>query len=285
MKCAKKSVLIIIVALSLSACKPENSGARAIDSEAVLDRANTTLESPSADELMKTLLGDSIRVIDGRPIAELVDPENRTLRRAFVVQPLLSATLSSGESVLVVNAAPVDDSGEINESHSAPGYLNVFVFTTIAGKLQVAARHENIDGMGTFGFLGKVSWVNLGYGRSAIAISHGGTWQGYSKGYLSVFEVSQTAVRRLADNVRILASNEGACLEPPECWSVTADVKYRLSTTPGEYPDIELDFTGRLPSEGEEIDQPYTAVSGTAIYRMTGEYYELSQGDNPVPEI
>lgn len=279
------TIFLLFLTLLLSACAPENSDTPDIDLESRAASGVGEFKTPGTDELMRVFVDGAGRLPDGRAVLTLSDPDNAGSRQRFVVEPVLSGPLPDGAVALIVNASAIDDSGSISDSHSDPGYLNVLIFSPAAGEWRIVARHENIVATGGFGSLGEVSWVDLGSGKSAIAISHGGTWQGYSQGYLTLFEVTKEAVRPLVEGVPIFASNEGACLDPLECWSVTAAVRYRMPPISGEYPDIELSFTGRRPAEDDTLSQSLRPVNGAAIYRFDGDRYRLAEGDNPVPEI
>lgn len=277
--------------------------------------ASTAAASAAADSatLMRVLFGSTVRADDGYAIAELADPDNAGKRARFLVEPELAGSLPGGEALLVTNAEQVDDDGNSTSGHASSGLLSVFVFERKNGQWQVRERFENIATLGSDGHFGDARWVDLGQGRTGLAVDHGGMWQGYSITYLALLDVTAGRVRVLTTGIKTQSSNEGACEEPGPCWSVEAAVRYVAVPQPSAYPDIELTFSGRLPPDQPPPDEeeaasassaeqqeastavasaaaplvqpPGPPATGKALYRFNGKDYQLIKGNNIVPDI
>lgn len=226
--------------------------------------------------------GDDYLVVD------LPDSEQREVQGSYRLEPVAMRELPDGRVALVANAQPADDHGEAMSAHATPGLLNVYVMRKDASGWKAEKREENIAALGSFGQFGKVEWISLGQGKPGFTVQHGGTWQGSTITYLSVFDLSAPSMRDLAQGVPVFSSDEGNCDVNPSCTSVEAKWNFEKREGAG-YDDLVLRFTGHEDSKGE--DAPASAprvrkpLSGTARYQYDGQRYVLTEGENIVPEI
>lgn len=245
--------------------------------------------------LMTATFGKGTRA-DGRAQAYLPQADNRKQRASHLLTPLAYASLEDGHTILIANATPLNHKQEEMVSHAAGGQLNIFWLKQESGQWHVLSRQENIAVLGSNGELGEVKFASLGNGQTALAIQHGGTWQGYSTSVLSLFHLLPGGARELnAPPIPLASDNEGACgPETEHCWNVQGEWKFsRQDNTP--YPDLILNFSGdeahSLPrsqaqaAADQEAERRTTQIKGQAIYRFQKDRYVLIKGQNLVPAV
>lgn len=227
--------------------------------------------------------GDDYLVVD------LPDAEQRDVLGSYRLEPVAMRELADGRVALVANAQPADDHGEAMSAHATPGLLNVYLMRKDASGWKIDKREENIAALGSFGQFGKVEWTSLGQGKPGFTVQHGGTWQGATITYLSVFDLTAAAMHDLTQGVPVFSSDEGNCdVERATCTSVEG--KWKFEKREGTaYDDLVLRFTGHEESKGEDASASAPHVrkpmSGMARYQYDGQRYVLTEGENIVPEI
>ena len=197
--------------------------------------------------------------------------------------------LPTGETVMVVNAWELDDDGTPIVAHITSGLLNIFVLKEIEGRWQMLGRFENIDQLGSsgeLGELGEINWVDLGAGKTGLAMLHGGAWQGFTITDLSLYDVTAGKVRALTKGViPVHSDNEGSCMPAVECWSHDGSWRFAATAAGAGYDDLIIEFDSEKWTENAQGDAPHRHVKRTARYRFDGGKFVLVEGSNPVPPV
>ncbi|HEY0584946.1 MAG TPA: hypothetical protein VGD52_02345 [Pseudoduganella sp.] len=222
-------------------------------------------------------------------LVELPDVEQREVRGSYRLEPVAMRELSNGRVALIANAQPANEQGEAMSAHATPGLLNVYVMHREAGGWDLDSRQENIASLGSFGHFGKVEWVSLGNGKPGFTVQHGGTWQGQTISYLSVFDLTERAMHDLTQGLPLFSSDEGNCGdESLSCTSVKGEWAFEKREGAG-YDDLVMRFTGHEESRAGDASAGTRRVrkglSGMARYKFDGKRYVLIEGENIVPEI
>lgn len=248
-------------------------------------------------ELMRAVFGAGYRAGKGNALAEMPDPDKADSRLDMVVTGQSSTRLPTGETVLAVNGEMADANGNADSSHAMPGILSLYVLDRQDGQWRVLRRHESIATLGSFGQLGELRWVAPAKDKVALAVLHGGTWQGQTISLLSLFDVAADKVRDLTgESIEIYSSNEGACgPTTDECWEARAKWSFAPAATPAAYDDLVLDFSGarriikhpdaKPDDDADDVERNETRLAGKARYAFDGERYRLVEGENVVPGI
>ena len=255
---------------------------------------------PSTEErfnasLLAEVHGDKYRAATRDALVDLPDPDDRKAVRRFVVSPVASTVLASGETVLVANAEVAGDDGTAQSSHASGGLLNVYLMQRDEnGKWQVRKRHENVTQLGSHGKLGSVEWTTVGAGKPGMAITNGGTWQGYTIQNLALFDLTADTMHDLAGpGISIHSDSNGGCNEEEygKCWSVTGKWSLKEPKSESPYHDIVVAFDGQSTTRDEEkagqpkLPRVVKKITGTARYAYDGKVYKLVEGANVVPEV
>ncbi|WP_028104861.1 hypothetical protein [Pseudoduganella violaceinigra] len=166
--------------------------------------------------------------------------------------------------------------------------LNAYVLRRQGEQWKVEASHENIASLGSFGLFGEVTWVSLRSGRPGFTVRHGGTWQGQSISYLSVFGLADRSMHDLTKGVPVFSTSGNCGSDSPSCWSVEG--KWQFEQRQGaSYDDLVLRFSGYAKSSAEEAPEKSSregkTLRGMARYKFDGSQYVLIEGENIVPEI
>lgn len=226
--------------------------------------------------LLRAVYGDGAQYFDGHAIVELADSAGGDAVAQYVLEPLAMRELSDGMVALVVNGAMADQSGEASLAHVAPGLLSAYLLKRDSQGWTLERAFENIAELGSSGRIGTVQWLTLADDKPGFAVLNGGTWQGSTVVFLSLFDLTALEMRDLTGGIAQYSSNAGACQESEAgCWTV--DSKWRFEKQPGNhYDDLVLRFEGVRERE---------TLAGTARYRFNGSTYALVEGENIVPEI
>lgn len=259
---------------------------------ATADNAVSAQKMQLQAALMMAIFGASYRQASGTALATLPDVDKRSETGAYVVTPVSSSLLPSGQMVLIANAEHADDKGGAIVAHASSGLLNVYLLAQQNGKWQLVKRHDNVAALGSFGLLGDVVWTQLAPGRPGFAVINGGTWQGASVGGLSLFDPAAPSLHELG-GAALYSNNDGAC-EPDsaKCWSVSGKWRLVPAAKAGKYDDLLIDFVGEEssdPSGDGDDNHPAKRVTRKyavqARYAYDGQTYRLVSGSNPVPGI
>lgn len=246
--------------------------------------------------LMRAVFGSQYRADKGDALAPMPDADNPGTRSPLVLSGVESTQLPSGETVLVVAGEQVDENGNADSSHASPGYLSLYLLRQENDRWVVLRKHENIAELGSHGRVGKLSWVELGPGKTGLLAEHGMTGQGTTVMQLALFDPAAQKVADLTgDGIVYHYDDEGGCGEMRErCAS--SDAKWRLdSASPAEtYYDLVLDIesTERVakpgameagPKDGaDDIERDERTTRTTARYGFVDGKYRLREGSNPM---
>jgi len=288
----KKTAMLLAMAVLTTACQRSKEAPpspvvqvktpAAAPEAAAADSAPQDPDELRMLELLHAIYGTPLK---GPVITELPDPDKRSEKGSYRITPIDMHEIGPGRVALVASANYANDD---NPSHGQPGLLNAYILQKQGDKWKVERRFENVAAMGTFGYLGSVAWVELGEGRPGFAIEWGGTWQGISVGYFSLFDLTDPKLRDLATKVGVARSdNEGDCGEHRDrCWNVEG--KWRLERTAQQtYDDLVFDFSGYTESRPENSDETVarsrTVVNNTARYAFRDGEYVLASGEHSAP--
>lgn len=283
--CSEKAVTAPAASVPAPAAPASGPGAAAPKSAPVSDAKASAM-------LMQAVYGDKYRPASGDALVELPRSANGKERAMFVVSPVAHTVLPGGDTVLVANAEIAGADGKAESGHASPGSVNVYLLRQSEGRWQVAKRHENIAALGSHGKMGTVQWTTVADGKPGMAVSHGGTWQGYTVETLALFDLSSDSMRDLA-GMSIHSDSDGGCNEEEygDCWSVTGKWSLQPSKTGAPYHDLVIHFEGSRSTRAQEEDgQPKlpritNKINASARYAYDGKNYQLVEGSNPVPEV
>jgi hypothetical protein len=217
-------------------------------------------------------------------LVELPDVEQRDVTSSYRLEPVAMHELPDGRLALVANAQLADEHGEAMSAHATPGLLNVYVMHREAGGWEIDSRQENIASLGSFGRFGKIEWVSLGGGKPGFIVLHGGTWQGATISYLSVFDLTERAMHDLTQGLPLFSTDESNCDEARSCTSVEGTWTFEKREGAG-YDDLVLGFAGWAEDAAPSATRVRKKLSGLARYKFDGQHYVLIEGENIVPEI
>lgn len=238
---------------------------------------------------------------DGDFVVTLTDPDKRNETGRYAVRLDAKSTLPTGETIVVLNAAMVDEHDVPEVAHVTPALLNLFVLKQVDGKWQVLARHENINELGSDGEMGQIHWISPGKGRNGLAIEHGGTWSGNTITELALYDVSNGKVRALTKgSIPIHSDNDGGCGPGGDCWDTDGHWSF-ASREGSEYDDLVIDFVSKTWT-GSDDEEPGTEkldasakpakappllkeTKAHARYRFDGNDMKLIEGKNPTPPV
>jgi hypothetical protein len=136
--------------------------------------------------------------------------------------------------------------------------------------------------------------VQAGQGKTFLAMTHGGTWQGHTIEVLDLYDVSNGKVRKLTKaHINLHSDNGGWCMPEKYCWDVSGEWKLETSGGKSAYPDLVITFSGEEmdPVEGAteetspDVERALKPIKAAARYRFDGTEYKLIEGENPVPSI
>lgn len=245
--------------------------------------------------LMKAVFGKKYRSKLKNAFASLPDKEHPGTTNRYLLTAYGHTVLPTGEVILVVNGEDADENGQSMTAHVSSGILNIYVLRHKKTGWVVSKRYENFDSLGSDGNIGEVHWVNLGQGKTGLAMQSGGVWQGYVITFLSLYDVSNGKIRSLNQElINLHSDNNGACGPDSKCWDITGNMTFIASASTSEYDDLILTFEGnRSQAEGEvtedmdseTINRSETPVHGRARYHFNGKVYTLVEGENIVPGI
>lgn len=245
--------------------------------------------------LMRAVFGKKYRFKLKNAFASLPDKEHPEITNSYLLSAYGHTVLPTGEAILVVNGEEADQNGQSMSFHASSGMLNIYVLRHKNKGWVVSNRYENFDMLGSDGNIGEVRWVNLGQGKTGLAMVSGGVWQGYVISWLSLYDVTNGNVRALnKQSFNLHSDNDNACGPEAECWNIDGEMSFVSSPSAMEYDDLVLTFSGtRSKPKGDvtegtdpdKIERTETNVHGRARYHFNGKTYALVEGQNIVPDI
>lgn len=287
----RKTTLLLATALMFVACGKKDAPpapAKPVSAPAAVAETKNAVGSKTARmmELLRAAYdsegGDDCLLVD------LPDVEQRDVTGSYCLEPVAMHELPDGRVALVANAQPADEHGEATSAHAAPGLLNVYLMHREAGGWEIDSRQENIASLGSFGQFGRVDWVSLGNDKPGFTVQHGGTWQGQTISYLSVFDLTERTMHDLTQGLPLFSTDEGICSEKRSCTSVEGKWTFEKREGAG-YDDLVLHFTGHEENRAEDAapsaPRVRTKLRGMARYKLDGQHYVLIEGENIVPEV
>jgi hypothetical protein len=225
--------------------------------------------------LLRAVYGEGAQYFDDHAIVELADPAGEEVAD-YLLQPVAMRELSDGMVALVVNGEMTDQRGTALSAPVTPGLLSAYLLKRDGQGWTLERAFENIAELGSSGRIGTVQWLTLADDKPGFAVLNGGTWQGSTVVFLSLFDLTALEMRDLTGGIAQYSSNAGACREGGAgCWTV--DSTWRFEKQPGShYDDLVFRFEGV---------RERATLAGTARYRFNGSTYALVEGENIVPEI
>ncbi|UTY58365.1 hypothetical protein [Massilia sp. erpn] len=291
------SVGLICLPLILSGCSRDKAPAAPVPQASAGAAAAVPAPAPApvaVDEqvllpqLMQAVFADAYRPATKDALAELPEPDERSVRSLHLITPTAAKVLENGLAALVVNGEMADEQGITSTAHVTPGRLSVYLLRQENGKWVLQLRHENVAELGSMGQSGSAQWVTLAPGKPGLAMLHGGTWQGYSIRFLSLFDLSDENMRHMLGEP-VESDSEGACgPETSECWQVAGNWRIAAPAEGQRYGDVLMDFSGAreaLPQGAEGGKRVKHAVKGSARYSYRDGAYKLVSGANLVPGV
>ena len=287
----KMRAIIVIVMLALATgCSREKTTPPAgkANAPAANSAEATNPKDVKLQGLMRATFGKKFRPTSLDAFADLPDPENRQQINTYIVTPVATTALKNGTTVLVANAVQSDENGVAEVAHVTAGLLCIYFLQSENGQWKLIRKQENVASLGSFGNIGHVTWANLTEGRPGMVITNGGTWQGESIAFISIFDLTAGDITDLAaEPIALQSDNEGNCIaERDSCWNIVGTWEFKSGTGTNGYDDLMMHFSGKkAPSTSASDKSTVTEVDETATYAFDGKSYRLVSGRNPVPEI
>jgi len=242
--------------------------------------APQALDKKHGDAIMGALFGAAYDAGHGR--ARTTMKVNGS-RQDLLMTLGAAATLPDGRVAAVVNGTPDEDG--VGPA-VVGGIVNVYVLQRAGNAWTVAARHEQVDKLGSEGHIDSARWIALGPGKPGFIVSTGEDVDGYS--------IVSAKIYALGQEVRSLGSfTEAADMCAPdsnECQHVDSHTRFADEVQPNGYRDIVVDFKGRRYTYDEGADDKRvehfkSAIRQTARYRFDGKAYVLKAGSEPTLPI
>lgn len=201
-----------------------------------------------------------------------------------LAQPLGVLQLDAQHAILITQSAQADEHWQAQDCHACTALLSAFWFELRNGRWQHRLSQHAISETGNMGNAGELQFVTLGPQRPGFVISGGGTWQGYTLGWLELFAIAPDGIHQLTPDsgIRTYSDNMGNCTDAKQagCYSVSASWKLLPRQPQGDFFDLQLQFSG---SE-TDTDGNTRAVNQRAVYRLQRGEFRLWSGSNPAPE-
>jgi len=287
-----RSIILLLMLTVATGCSREKVGnvappAGASQAAVTASATATNPKDLKLQGLMRATFGAKFRPATFDAFAEMPDPENRKQINTYVVKPVATTMLKDGIAVLVANAVQTDETGVADIAHVTAGLLCIYFLQTENGQWKLIRKQENVAALGSFGNIGQVSWATLAEDRPGMVITNGGTWQGESISFISIFDLGATDIHDLAfEPIKLQSDNIGNCIaERDTCWNIVGTWEFDAGSGKAGYDDLVMHFSGRRSPSAVSDKTAATQVSETARYVFDGQHYRLADGTNPVPEI
>lgn len=205
--------------------------------------------------------------------------DGRALARSLGIRQL-----DPRHAILITQATQADEHWQAQDCHACSALLSAFWFELRDGRWQHRRSQHAISETGNMGNAGELRFVQLGPQQAGFAINGGGVWQGYLLGWLELFAIDDDGVRQLtpASGIRTHSDNLGNCDNDrqPGCYQISANWQLLAHQPPGDYFDLQLQFTGSETDAGGKT----RPIDQRAIYRLESGEFRLRSGSNPAPE-
>ncbi len=215
------------------------------------------------------------------------------------VTALAQTALPDGEMLLLTHLQLLDDKGNIadGELELSMGSFSLYVLRKQDGTWKVTKRHEDFSPHGWLGDSGMVRWMQLGQGKTGLALVRADIWEGLPFEMLHLYDVSHGNIRNLTNlGIKVHSDNNHLCELHLRCWDVTGKWKQAAAPAGTDYPDVLIEFTGKVlePVEGAtettadtdpNIARTTKPVKAQARYRFDGTSYKLIEGKNAAREL
>lgn len=242
---------------------------------------------------MKAVFGKEYRPATKDALAQLPLYEDRKQLRLYVVVPLASKTLDSGDTVLVAQADYATENAKENYvGFEDIGLINVFTLRQVAGEWKVLRRNENLVYRGDNNRPGSVLFTMLGKGKPGLAIVNGGASEfGCIRETILLYDLDENPLRDLTEAIPSKSIHERGCEDGVDgYWSINSKWHFAPPKKAAAYDDLVIVFSGNRTSpsvnkEGQAIAVVDTAVNATARYAYDGKKYRLISGENPTGEF
>jgi len=287
-------IALLVAFLTMSGCSDKKA---AIPPPAAANKSTQPPQSPTPGEepleesaLMHAIFGADYDANRKHATIKLPNPVNPTEHSSYAVTAWTQTILPDGETLLLTNGRILDDKGKLFNPDYNMGSLSLYILRKQDGKWKVIKRHENFDTNGSFGDSGTARWVQLGQGKTGLALVQADMLDGFQTEFLSLYDVSHGDIRNLTEeSITVYSDNSGVCEPRVLCWEVTG--KWKLVAAPADiaYHDLLIEFTGKemAPVKGAtENTDPNIArtakpLKTQARYRFNGTSYKLIDGNNP----
>lgn len=249
-------------------------------------------QGATKETLMRAVFDKHYRPATGDVLAELPMFEDRKKNRLYVVAPLATSVLATGETVLVAKSTYAEENKEkIEQPDFFNIYYTIYVLREVAGQWTVARRHPNIAYRGFDERRGSVMFPELGKDIPGLALASGDNDHGCFSNAIHLFDLRDESLRDLTGTGIPTGSstNEncgGTDLQPDEetnaTWHLAAPKK------PSAYSDIAMTFvteTTFMSSAEEDATKSIVKKKERARYAYDGKLYKLAEGDSPLDGV
>lgn len=274
-------VIPLFISCVLSACsdKPAPLAAPAAAPQA----APAVRPAASKEDLMKAVFGQQYRPATGDALTTLPMLRDRVKIRYYLVKPLTTTVLNTGETVLVAQADYADQNKEEdNEAIEDQTLLNVYLLRQTAGTWSVLKRHENFMFRGENSGPGSILFPMLNKDRQGLAVVDYLSDEGCPSRILYLFDLSQDALLSLTDGIRTEWTVNRLCSEnesdPDESlssiWYLAPPKKAAAL-----YNDLVIvSTTTTTLKAGPARDKPVTTIGKKVAVRYAhdGKHYQVA---------
>lgn len=127
----------------------------------------------------------------------------------YTLAPGLVVKLADDKVVLIVVGAPAHETGISRAGHATPALLSAYWFERRDGRWFKKAEQIAFAEEGFFGEPGELKQIDLGGGKTALAIENGSCWQGACGRWLALYGVGEARIDRMFGEL-ISSDNENA---------------------------------------------------------------------------
>lgn len=269
----------------IAACSGERAPAAA---EAGMPAVKLKLNS-SKESLMQAVFGDKYSATRKHALAAMPQFQQRGKTSTFVITPLATSLLPSGETALITESHIPLAPGQMEPNfNDVSGLVNVYILKPAHGQWQVIRRHESLVYRGYGNRPGSIIFPMLGADRQGLAVMHASQDEGCSSETLHLYDLGHQQLQNLANIPTGHAENAG-CGGDENFEEVFTDTTWQLVAPKGQasmYKDIVLTMTSqKIPYQAEEGEEARAAAVKEKItvrYAFDGTRYKIAEGSNPL---